>query len=373
MNNIGGRSGYSDQRNNAGIQCGRILKRIIESILNQTEANFELIIVNDGSTDNSEDIILSYSDPRIVYVKQENAGEAAARNTALEHAKGEFIVWQDADDVSLPIRLEVLKRQFTSPSIGFTHSDMLLINDLNQPISYWQSRNISKERLLRLFLKIGTPFNNPSMMLRRKMIEGFKYDTSLRIGTDSDMVFQLSRNWDSVHIPEPLVLYRRHSNNLTVQANFADLDIVHVRKFLNSHGFEEFFPELNWENGSASDSMAKACALIGLFMARRCKMPEAEAWFERAANLVSSIDGNLFTRAMIGLVNGQPQMTVELLNSCNTRDHVIENYIGEAAMQMGQLEEAFNHFMKALEFSPHYYDAMDNLKKLGQHIGLRLV
>ncbi len=240
----------------------KFLRESIESILNQTEGDFELIIVNDGSTDEGEEIILSYTDPRIVYIKQDNAGEAAARNTGLEHARGDFIAWQDADDISLSPRFEILKRQFTSPSIGFVHSDFLLINEFGKPIGYWQSSNIEKQRMLKRFLKVGTPFNNPSMMLRREMLEGFQYDANLRIGTDSDMVFQLSRDWESVHVPEPLVLYRRHSNNATVQSNFEDLDMVHVRKFLNSHSFEELFPELNWKNGIANDSMANAQMLM---------------------------------------------------------------------------------------------------------------
>ena len=190
------------------------LRDAIESILNQTEREFEFIIVNDGSTDQSEEIILSYQDPRIVYVKQKNQGEAAARNHGLDLARGDFIAWQDADDLSVPARLEVLKRQFTSEDIGFVHSDMMLINERNEPIGYWQSRSIERERLMRFFLKTGTPYNNPSMMIRRHVIGDMRYNTQFKVGTDTDMVFRFAPHWNSVHVQEALVLYRRHSNNL---------------------------------------------------------------------------------------------------------------------------------------------------------------
>ncbi|MCL6471332.1 MAG: glycosyltransferase [Firmicutes bacterium] len=351
--------------------AAEFLRESIESILNQTEADFELIIVNDGSTDNSEDIILSYSDPRIVYVKQENAGEAAARNTALEHAKGEFIVWQDADDVSLPIRLEVLKRQFTSPSIGFTHSDMLLINDLNQPISYWQSRNISKERLLRLFLKIGTPFNNPSMMLRRKMIEGFKYDTSLRIGTDSDMVFQLSRNWDSVHVPEALYLYRRHSNNITKQLDYETV-ALHIRKFLERHSLQELVPELDWNNGDDTNNEARAYAIIALILSQRWMTIDAGAWLDKAQKLARGIESKLFINAVNHFINKNYEIALGLFESCPTKDHITENYMGEVCAFMGDSIQAYRHFMRALELSPQYEEPLDNLKAIGYSKNLYL-
>lgn len=130
------------------------LEDTIQSVINQTEKDFELIIINDGSTDHSEEIILSFSDPRIRYFKQENQGPAAARNKGLDHVNGDFVVIQDADDVSLPCRFEILKRRFTSPVV--VHSDVLLINEKNEPLGYWTSSNIERKRILRFYLKVGT-------------------------------------------------------------------------------------------------------------------------------------------------------------------------------------------------------------------------
>src|SRR5690242_9380591 len=83
------------------------LREAIESILNQTYSNFEFIIINDGSTDNSLEIIRSYHDPRISVVNNEtNLGIIKTRNKGLKLAKGKYIANMDADDISLSSRLE---------------------------------------------------------------------------------------------------------------------------------------------------------------------------------------------------------------------------------------------------------------------------
>ena len=85
----------------------KYLKEAIDSILNQTFSDFEFIIVNDCSSDNTEDIIKSYKDNRIVYLKnEENSGVATTLNRGLDIAKGEYIARMDADDISLPKRFE---------------------------------------------------------------------------------------------------------------------------------------------------------------------------------------------------------------------------------------------------------------------------
>ena len=82
------------------------LRTAIESILNQTYSNFEFIIINDGSTNNAEDVILSYKDERIVYLKQENKGIVSALNNGWDKASGEYIARMDSDDISLSERFE---------------------------------------------------------------------------------------------------------------------------------------------------------------------------------------------------------------------------------------------------------------------------
>lgn len=85
---------------------GYIIRKSIDSVLSQTYSDFELIIIDDGSTDNTKDIIEAYKDSRIKYVYQENSGACAARNNGVLLAKGEYIAFHDSDDTWLPDKLE---------------------------------------------------------------------------------------------------------------------------------------------------------------------------------------------------------------------------------------------------------------------------
>ena len=83
-----------------------LIARSVQSILKQTYKNIELIIVDDGSTDNTEEIVKKFDDSRVIYIKQENQGACAARNNGIDYAKGEFIAFQDSDDVWHEDKLE---------------------------------------------------------------------------------------------------------------------------------------------------------------------------------------------------------------------------------------------------------------------------
>lgn len=344
--------------------AARFLKAAIDSILNQTEQHLELIIVNDGSTDNSEEIILAYDDERIVYVRQENKGEGAAREVALRLAKGDFITFQDGDDISLPYRLELLKKRFTSPDIGLIHSDMLLIDDIDRPIGYWASSNMEPSRLLGFFLKVGTPFNNPTIMLRRESVEDFHYDATIRIGVDTDMVFNIAPQWNSLHIPEPLVLYRRYAQSLSRQGDY-DMHAFHVRKFTQEHSLKELFAELNWGQQDECDLEAMTSALMGLFMKRRGLIYDVEAWLNKAALYECSMEAKKFITAIENIISGNYDSALLILEQCAKDDYMIENYLGEVKAMLGNVEDAFKHFRRSLELRPRYFEPAENIKALG--------
>jgi glycosyltransferase involved in cell wall biosynthesis len=352
--------------------AAKFIKQSIDSILRQTETDLELIIVNDGSTDDSEDIVLSCDDSRIVYIKQDNSGVASARNKGLAIAKGELIAWQDADDISLPTRLEIMQRGFDSPSVGFVHSDMLLVDETDRTVGYLQSQNITAEYGLRFFLKIGTPFNNASMLMKKELLNDFHHDTTLHIGSDSDMVFTVTRGWKSVHIPEPLYLYRRHSSNLTKKYNYEQV-AAHVKKFLARHSLEELVPELNWQPANNPDNNAKAHAIISLLLLRRGLSLDASEWLEKAKDVECGLDGRLFVRAISLITNGSYELARQVLQSCPVQDHVAENYFGEIAAFSGDTNSAYKSFMKALDDHPHYIEPIDNLRGLGGLSNLQLV
>ena len=102
----------------------KYLREDIDSILAQTYDDFEFIIINDGSIDRTKEIILSYSDPRIVYIENEqNSGICVTLNKGLDTAKGRYIVRMDSDDIALPQRLEIQVRYMdANPDVGVAGS-----------------------------------------------------------------------------------------------------------------------------------------------------------------------------------------------------------------------------------------------------------
>ncbi len=109
----------------------KYLKEAIESVLNQSFKDFELILINDGSTDSSESIIKSFDEPRIVYLNNGgNLGLSKSFNKGIIAAKGTYIARMDADDVSLPNRFEIqLDYLDTHPNIGVIGTNIILINE----------------------------------------------------------------------------------------------------------------------------------------------------------------------------------------------------------------------------------------------------
>lgn len=114
----------------------RFVSQTIESVLSQTYQNWEMIIVDDGSKDNSSTIVQQYAtqEPRIRFIKQPNRGSAAARNNALSHAKGQYICFLDADDLWDPIFLAHQIRFVKEKKAGLAYSSYRRINERNTEI-----------------------------------------------------------------------------------------------------------------------------------------------------------------------------------------------------------------------------------------------
>lgn len=351
--------------------AGEYIRACIESVLVQTEKEFELLIINDGSSDNSEEMILTFKDSRIRYVKQGNQGVAVTRNKAIDMAKGEFIVFQDADDISIPSRFEVLKRHFYDESVGLVHSDVLLIDRLNKPVGYYSNRNLDKKRALRYFLKTGTPICGGSVMARREVFQNARYDPSLEIGEDNDILSKITQFWNSVHVPEPLYLYRRHENN-SAGENRYHVIFAHVQKLLKEYSLKELVPEIDWKKGHLQDNESKALAIIALFLHRRGMYLHVDNWIRSAAEKAKDPETICFNEAVTSIINRDFSKALAALELCKTKDAIIENYKGECFALKGEWLNAMNCFSHALKLIPDYNEAIDNLKALGGVTGFNI-
>lgn len=182
----------------------------VNSILSQTFSDFELIIINDGSSDDSFKVIKSFNDPRIVYIhNSENTGLANVRNKALGIARGEYIAWLDCDDISLPTRLEKQVRLLDqNPRLGLCGTWVETIGLSSNDV--WQYP--SKSEMLRSRMLFDDPFATSSIMMRAACLRELEtcFNLSYPPAEDYELWERISKYWEIANIPEVLTFYRIH-------------------------------------------------------------------------------------------------------------------------------------------------------------------
>ena len=186
------------------------LAEAIDSVLAQSFQNFELLIVDDGSTDDTQTVVNNYKhDARVVYQFQENQGQSVARNNALHHSRGEFICFLDSDDRWLPERLQWALDAFEAqPFVGVVYGDELVMNEAGQVTGSKSTGGDQSGRILPAMLKDNIiPLNTG--MIRKECLEKVGgVDPTIRVADDYDMWLRLSAYYDFLHIPKVMAHYR---------------------------------------------------------------------------------------------------------------------------------------------------------------------
>ena len=195
----------------------RYISEAIESVLSQTYQNFELIIVNDGSTDNSKAVIAPYlGDSRIRYFEQCNAGVAAARNAAIKESQGELIGFLDQDDYwyinKLKIQIEYLER---NQDISLVYSDYEIIDEINnkiEKVSDNVSFDLSESDFVSLFSKnrIGIL---TVLTYKRCILSSGQFNENLKGTDDYELWLKIALQYKLAYQAEVLAAYRWHGNN----------------------------------------------------------------------------------------------------------------------------------------------------------------
>ena len=204
----------------------------LESIFQQDSASYEVIVVDDGSTDNTREVLKPYVN-RIHYVYQENAGPPAARNEGIRLAQGEFIGFLDADDFFLPGSLAEQEAVFErSPEAGAVLSGRRIVKQDGSPISdiepwKWRKRIDLKALLLSLPIYLG------SLIVRRAWIESLHgFDPHLRQAEDPDFFWRLAlAGCRFAWLPKVTVAYRLHETNTSHDGRMA---LVYKKKLLET-------------------------------------------------------------------------------------------------------------------------------------------
>jgi glycosyltransferase involved in cell wall biosynthesis len=206
------------------------LAESIGSILNQTFRDFEFIIVNDGSTDDTASILAKYeeSDGRIRVYHQENQGTAAARNHGCHLARGKYIATMDADDISLPRRFEKQLDHFQKhPQIGILGTWIYTMDQNASLRRTWCPPTNAK--MLQWTLFFGVCVAAPSVLMRREVMEKVNFYRSVTSGVeDVDLWLRASSITEFGNVPEVLLKYRVWEGN-TSHTNFQHIRDSHVQ------------------------------------------------------------------------------------------------------------------------------------------------
>ena len=195
---------------------GRFIAGAINSVLAQTYPIAEIIVVDDGSTDDTEKVVASFGD-KVKYIKQKNGGVCAARNTGVKNSSGELIAFLDADDIWLSEKIEKQVAKFQDDTqIGLVHCQMREFDTETERTVHLHLDGEEGEvaDLLLLYNKIVIIGPGGSILVSRKAFDEVGgFDSKLTVGEDWDFCYRVARKYKVGFVREILVDYRHHGKN----------------------------------------------------------------------------------------------------------------------------------------------------------------
>lgn len=190
------------------------IRECIDSVLAQTYQDFEIIVVDDGSTDSTRDVVAAYGE-RVRYIYQENRGPASARNTGIQAARGELVAFQDSDDLWLPEKLSLQVPLFDQdPEIGLVYCDMSYFRShglCDRPSSFKSHRPPMSGHVFREMFVQGCPMHTPTSIVRRRCLDEVGlFNEELRHFEDQDLWYRLAMRFKIDYVDALLVQCRVH-------------------------------------------------------------------------------------------------------------------------------------------------------------------
>lgn len=210
---------------------GRFIKETVESVFAQTYTNLEILLVDDGSTDDLRDraALLCAQDSRLRYIYQDNRGVSDARNSGFEKCRGEYVAFLDADDVWLSGNISAKIEKLRMGEFGLVHSDASVIDDNSRPTG---KVIVGREGYVldKLLAWEGTSIPGPSSILvPRSVIERVGgFDTNLSTSADQDFFFRVASRYRIGRVPYVTWHYRMHEHNMHRNIVRMERDVLYV-------------------------------------------------------------------------------------------------------------------------------------------------
>lgn len=196
---------------------GYVIRRALNSVLNQTYRNLEVIVVDDGSTDDTETILRSFAETRLRYIRHEvRRGAAAARNTGIKASSSKFIAFQDSDDEWLCEKLERQMAVFRQAGneVGVVYTGFLRLE--HNKASYWPQKHTNKTGNILESLLNGNFVTTQAVVVRRECLnKAGLFDEQLPRFQDWELFIRIAKHYEFICIDEPLLIVFHSSESIT--------------------------------------------------------------------------------------------------------------------------------------------------------------
>ncbi len=234
----------------------KFLPETLESVLDQTYENLEIIVVDDGSPESLEPVVAPYleKDARIKFFRKPNGGVSSARNFGYKKSRGDFVSFLDADDVwfkeNVQKKVEALLN--TSAEFGYVHSKVEVIDENSKPtgeILEGKEGDILIDLLL--WDKKAISARCANLLYKREVLEKTGlFNEELSTAADQELTFRLAKHYKGIYLPEVLLYYRIHSNNMHSNVSLLERDHILAYKLAEKNNL---FPSQKIRNKAFSN------------------------------------------------------------------------------------------------------------------------
>ncbi len=216
----------------------RTIERSMRSVLNQTYRDIELIIVDDGSTDNTASVVRSIEDPRIRYISlDKNSGANTARNTGIDQAKGDYIAFQDSDDEWVPDKLErqLAAIKDNNADVCFCNKKRITVNENSHDVL---KRDLSDGIIPYQQLHRKARVSTQTILAKRKVFDDIRFDPSVTKAMDYEWSLRAGQKYIFCLVSDPMVIQYLQEDSITIKGRDHKEDVRMCEYFL-----EKFRPD----------------------------------------------------------------------------------------------------------------------------------
>ncbi len=267
------------------------LKEALDSASNQDFGDYEIVIVDDGSTDETEELISSFNNDKIRFIKKEHSGAPDTRNRAIKEARGSYILWLDSDDALYQGAISLYAKFIEKfPDVDVFYGDLVIVdNNLTEwkELRYpdWHGKNDA----LIAHLVVENKIPNPGVLIKNSAYDKIGlYDTEFIRAHDYEWYSRAAGELSFKHIGSRVCKWRWHDKNMSSESVNYDksYDAKIVQRMLNRYDMRRLFPKIPWDQLSKEEALSIAYLEIARILLRMKQLDLGKEYLQRSYDLV---------------------------------------------------------------------------------------